>query len=79
MLTECVSLTDRISEGANDAKQESALWAELAWRLSASEDLKKAATILALFSSSSDPEGLGAFQIIHQTILQKALIPLLSK
>jgi hypothetical protein len=63
MLTECVSLTDRISEGDNDAKQESALWAELAWRLSASEDLKKAATILGLFSSSSDPEGLGEFQI----------------
>jgi hypothetical protein len=79
MLTECVSLTERISEGANDAKQESVLWAELAWRLSASEDLKKAATILALFSSSADPEGLGAFQIIHQTILKKALIPLLSK
>jgi hypothetical protein len=80
MLAECVSLTNKISEGVNGAKRESALWAELAWRLSASEDLKSAAIILGLYSPPTyDPDGLSAFQTIHQTILQKALIPLLSK
>jgi hypothetical protein len=80
MLTECVSLTDKISEGVNGAKQESALWAELAWRLSASEDLKKAGITLGLYSPPTiDPDGLGSFETIHQTILQKALMPLLSK
>jgi hypothetical protein len=79
MLTECVSLTDKISEGVNDPKPESALWAELAWRLSASEELKSAAIILGLYSPTYDPDGLSSFQTIHQTILHKALMPLLSK
>jgi hypothetical protein len=79
MLTECVSLTEKISD-VNGAKEESALWAELAWRLSASEGFKSAAIILGLYSPPTyDPDDLGNFQIIHQTILQKALIPLLSK
>jgi len=58
MLTGCVSLTDKISEGVNGAKQESALWAELAWRLSASKDIKKAGITLGFYSLTIDPDGL---------------------
>jgi hypothetical protein len=57
--------------------EEAALWADLAWQLSASEDFKRSAFVLSLYSASVDPDGVTGYQAIHQTILSKAIMPML--
>jgi hypothetical protein len=76
-LDKCVELSDKILQVRNNIKEEAALWADLSWQLSASEDFKRSARILELYSATNDPAGLEVFQTIHQTILSKAIMPML--
>jgi hypothetical protein len=76
-LDKCVNLTEKILQTHGNVKEEAALWADLAWQLSGSEDFKKSASVLGLYSASIDPDRVMSYQLIHQTILSKAIMPML--